>query len=89
MSVSFVAQFSAAHKSLSFKKECHRTAQTKFGTIAAENRNLRTFRHFCANAQIGLEPEAEKSWKMTIERFPSQSDPNGAILRLRDVQRVE
>ena len=33
--------------------------------------------------------EAEKSWKMTIERFPSQSDPNGAILRLRDVKRVE
>ncbi len=33
--------------------------------------------------------EAEKSWKMTIEQFPSQSDPDGAILRLGNVRRVE
>lgn len=33
--------------------------------------------------------EAEKSWKMAIERFPSQSDPDGVILRLGDVRRVE
>lgn len=30
--------------------------------------------------------EAEKSWKMTVETISSQSDPNGVIFRLGDVQ---
>lgn len=33
--------------------------------------------------------EAEKSWKMTIERFPSQSDRESVILRIRDVHRAK
>lgn len=32
--------------------------------------------------------EAKKSWKMAIKQFPSQSDPDGVILRLGNVQRV-
>ncbi|MCE2509540.1 MAG: 16S rRNA (guanine(527)-N(7))-methyltransferase RsmG [Alphaproteobacteria bacterium] len=31
---------------------------------------------------------AEKSWKMAIEQFPSQSDPDGVILRLGNLRRV-
>lgn len=30
---------------------------------------------------------AAKDWKMTIERIPSRSDPNGIILRVREVHR--
>ena len=31
--------------------------------------------------------EASKSWTMTVERFPSVSDPKGVILRIRDIVR--
>lgn len=31
---------------------------------------------------------ASKTWTMKIERFPSQSDPTGTILRLEDIHRV-
>lgn len=31
--------------------------------------------------------EALKSWTMTVERFPSISDPKGVILRIRDIAR--
>ena len=31
--------------------------------------------------------EASKDWKMTIERIPSVSDPNGVILSLKEVSR--
>jgi 16S rRNA (guanine527-N7)-methyltransferase len=32
--------------------------------------------------------EAEKTWRMTVERFPSLSDPTGTILRIRQVARA-
>jgi 16S rRNA (guanine527-N7)-methyltransferase len=32
--------------------------------------------------------EAEKTWRMTVERFPSLSDPSGTILRIRQVARA-
>lgn len=32
--------------------------------------------------------EAEKTWRMEVERFPSLSDPSGTILRLNKVARV-
>jgi 16S rRNA (guanine527-N7)-methyltransferase len=31
--------------------------------------------------------EAAKDWKMTVERIPSVSDPNGFILSLKEVRR--
>jgi len=31
--------------------------------------------------------EAAKTWRMTVERFPSRSDPSGTILRLTEVER--
>jgi 16S rRNA (guanine527-N7)-methyltransferase len=31
--------------------------------------------------------EAVKTWRMTVERFPSRSDPSGTILRLTEVVR--
>jgi 16S rRNA (guanine527-N7)-methyltransferase len=31
--------------------------------------------------------EANKSWTMAVERFPSVSDPTGTILRIRDIRR--
>lgn len=31
--------------------------------------------------------EASKSWTMTVERFPSISDPKGVVLRIRDIVR--
>jgi 16S rRNA (guanine527-N7)-methyltransferase len=31
--------------------------------------------------------KATKCWKMTVERFPSRSDPGGTILRIGDLQR--
>ncbi|MBC8241275.1 MAG: 16S rRNA (guanine(527)-N(7))-methyltransferase RsmG [Alphaproteobacteria bacterium] len=31
--------------------------------------------------------EASKNWTMTVERFPSVSDPKGVILRIRDIVR--
>jgi 16S rRNA (guanine527-N7)-methyltransferase len=30
---------------------------------------------------------AAKDWKMTVERIPSRSDPNGTILRVKEVKR--
>jgi 16S rRNA (guanine527-N7)-methyltransferase len=32
--------------------------------------------------------EAEKTWRMTVERFPSLSDPSGTILRMKQVSRA-
>jgi 16S rRNA (guanine527-N7)-methyltransferase len=32
--------------------------------------------------------EAKKTWRMTVERFPSLSDPTGTILRIRQVARA-
>jgi 16S rRNA (guanine527-N7)-methyltransferase len=32
--------------------------------------------------------EAEKTWRMNVERFPSLSDPSGTILRIRQVARA-
>jgi 16S rRNA (guanine527-N7)-methyltransferase len=32
--------------------------------------------------------EAEKQWRMEVERFPSLSDPSGTILRIHQVARV-
>lgn len=32
--------------------------------------------------------EAEKTWRMEVERFPSLSDPSGTILRIHQVARV-
>ena len=32
--------------------------------------------------------EAEKTWRMSVERFPSLSDPSGTILRMRQVARA-
>ena len=32
--------------------------------------------------------EAEKTWRMSVERFPSLSDPSGTILRIRQVARA-
>jgi 16S rRNA (guanine527-N7)-methyltransferase len=32
--------------------------------------------------------EAEKTWRMAVERFPSLSDPTGTILRIRQVARA-
>ena len=32
--------------------------------------------------------EAEKTWRMSIERFPSLSDPSGTILRMKQVARA-
>lgn len=32
--------------------------------------------------------EAQAYWKMTIDRYPSQSDPSGVILRLRDIEKI-
>ncbi len=31
--------------------------------------------------------EAAKSWSMTVERFPSRTDPTGVILRLTEIRR--
>lgn len=31
--------------------------------------------------------EATKNWRMNVERFDSRSDPNGVILRIRDITR--
>ena len=32
--------------------------------------------------------EAEKTWRMTVEQFPSLSDPSGTILRMKQVARA-
>jgi 16S rRNA (guanine527-N7)-methyltransferase len=32
--------------------------------------------------------EAEKTWRMSVERFPSLSDPSGTILRMKQVARA-
>jgi 16S rRNA (guanine527-N7)-methyltransferase len=31
--------------------------------------------------------EAHKSWKMTVDRFPSITDPEGSVLRIQDLKR--
>ncbi|MEE8332427.1 MAG: 16S rRNA (guanine(527)-N(7))-methyltransferase RsmG [Alphaproteobacteria bacterium] len=31
--------------------------------------------------------EARKSWKMTVDRFPSITDPEGSVLRIQDLKR--
>jgi len=31
--------------------------------------------------------EARKSWKMTVQRFPSVTDPEGVVLRIQDPKR--
>jgi 16S rRNA (guanine527-N7)-methyltransferase len=44
---------------------------------------------FLKGARIAEElTEAEKAWKMQIERFPSLSDPSGTILRISQVARA-
>lgn len=40
---------------------------------------------------VGAEDEltaARKTWKMTVDRFPSRSGPTGVILRIREISRV-
>ena len=33
--------------------------------------------------------EARKSWRMSVDRYPSVSDPAGVILRIREIRRAE
>ncbi len=33
--------------------------------------------------------EAKRSWSMTVNRYPSQTDPRGVILHLREVKKIE
>lgn len=33
--------------------------------------------------------KAEKTWRMTVDRFPSSSDPSGMVLRIRKVARAQ
>jgi 16S rRNA (guanine527-N7)-methyltransferase len=44
---------------------------------------------FLKGGRVGEElTQAEKTWRMEVERFPSLSDPSGTILRINQVARV-
>lgn len=43
---------------------------------------------FLKGARVEQElTEARKSWKMTVDRFPSMTDPEGRVLRIQDLKR--
>ena len=51
-------------------------------------RRTTTISLFHKGNRVGEElTEAAKTWRMTVERFPSRSDPSGTILRLTEVER--